>query len=218
MIKTKRSLFILDRLKQQIGKWLFIYKYLGQVQPSVKVECPENIILGEDAKIGEGVRLYATPDSKIIIGRESAIGTDSIIYAFSVGKQSKDVIIGERCVIGAKSVILQGVTIGDDSVIGAGAVVTENTKIGRNELWVGVPAKFKKVRNNIRMSTVEKKVRFDYDSYAAKNISSQDRKIQEWNYLTFVDMIKEKLNKEKIESIAEVGGADGYGLSIMTKN
>jgi maltose O-acetyltransferase len=43
---------------------------------------------------------------------------------------SRPVLIGEKCFIGARAIILKGVTIGDGAVVGAGAVVTRDVPAG----------------------------------------------------------------------------------------
>lgn len=48
--------------------------------------------------------------------------------------------VGNNCFIGARSIILPGVTIGDNVIIGAGAVVSKNVPAG--EIWGGVPAHY----------------------------------------------------------------------------
>lgn len=58
-----------------------------------------------------------------------------------LGKTSP-VYIGANTFIGAKCIILKGVTIGERSVIGAGSVVTKSVPPG--ELWAGNPAVFVK--------------------------------------------------------------------------
>ena len=50
------------------------------------------------------------------------------------------VIIKEGAWIGGHSIVLKGVIIGEKSVIGAGSVVTRD--IPDSELWAGNPAKF----------------------------------------------------------------------------
>ena len=50
-----------------------------------------------------------------------------------------EIIIGDRCWIGAKAVILKGARLGDGCVVGAGAVV--NTPVAAGEVVVGVPAR-----------------------------------------------------------------------------
>lgn len=57
-----------------------------------------------------------------------------------------DIIIGNDVWIGARAVILSGVTIGDGAVIGAGSIVTRN--VGAYEIHVGNPARFKRFRKN----------------------------------------------------------------------
>lgn len=49
-------------------------------------------------------------------------------------------MICDNVFIGAKCIILKGVTIGENSVIGAGSVVTKN--VPANQIWAGNPAKF----------------------------------------------------------------------------
>jgi len=47
-----------------------------------------------------------------------------------------------NCKIGTHSTIMPGVTIGENSVIGSYSFVTKN--VPKNEIWVGIPAYFKK--------------------------------------------------------------------------
>jgi maltose O-acetyltransferase len=53
--------------------------------------------------------------------------------------QGREIVIGDGCWIGARAMILPGVTICDGVVIGAGAVVTKS--ISRPGLYAGVPAR-----------------------------------------------------------------------------
>lgn len=57
-----------------------------------------------------------------------------------MNRVSAPVIIEDNAFIGARSIILKGVTIGMNSVVGAGSVVTKS--IPANEIWAGNPAKF----------------------------------------------------------------------------
>lgn len=47
--------------------------------------------------------------------------------------------VGENCFLGAKSIIMPGITIGDNSIIAAGAVVTKD--VPPNEIWGGTGKK-----------------------------------------------------------------------------
>lgn len=61
-------------------------------------------------------------------------------------KMKVDTYIGNKCFIGARSIILPGVKIGNEVVIGSGAVVTKD--IPDNCIAAGNPAKI--IRNNVR--------------------------------------------------------------------
>lgn len=58
-------------------------------------------------------------------------------------KNNAPVVIEDNVFIGARSIILKGVTIGENSIVGAGSVVTRS--IPSNQIWGGNPAKF--IRN-----------------------------------------------------------------------
>jgi acetyltransferase-like isoleucine patch superfamily enzyme len=90
----------------------------------------KSIIIDDDVLIGSGCII---------------VDTDFHTISFNQRKLCKNVKcstvhIEKGVFIGAKSIILKGVTIGKYSVIGAGSVVTKN--IPSNEIWAGNPAIF----------------------------------------------------------------------------
>jgi carbonic anhydrase/acetyltransferase-like protein (isoleucine patch superfamily) len=50
--------------------------------------------------------------------------------------------IGQQCLIGAKSVILEGAKIEDESIIGPNSVVPPGRLIPSHQLWAGNPVKY----------------------------------------------------------------------------
>ncbi len=97
--------------------------------------------ISDYVEIGEGV----------LFGPSSIVHTSS--HQTAKGKFIKDqkvaykkVIIGDDVWIGAGAIILGGNVIKSGAVIGAGSVLTEDHVVGENEIWVGNPCKFLKMR------------------------------------------------------------------------
>lgn len=109
---------------------------------------PQNISIGEDSIIGEGTVLDGR--EKIIIGSHVDIASEVMIYnaEHDVNAQHfaavesitiEPVIIEDYVFIGARAIILPGVTIKRGAVVGAGAVVTKD--VPENIIVGGVPAR-----------------------------------------------------------------------------
>lgn len=119
------------------GAKLIIGKNVGISQTSLI--CHHSITIGDNVKIGGGVKIYDTDfhslDPDIRKNKELDIQS----------KKVAPVIIGNNVFIGAGSIVLKGVTIGDNSIVGAGSVVSRD--IPSNEIWGGNPVKFiKKIK------------------------------------------------------------------------
>lgn len=107
-------------------------------------------VLRLDKGVGaSGVSITAA--SEVTIGAGTIIGADCLItdtdfhlptglytWSNSLLETSKPVHIGKGCFLGARCIILKGVTIGDGSIIGAGAVVTRD--VPAEHLAAGNPA------------------------------------------------------------------------------
>jgi acetyltransferase-like isoleucine patch superfamily enzyme len=109
-----------------------------------------NVLVGPKAKLSIGSG-YANYDLKVECLKEIQIGQDvAIAYQViisdsdrhSITGQSEDpapIMIGNHVWLGARSIILKGVSIGDGAVVAAGAVVTRD--VPPKTLVAGVPAK-----------------------------------------------------------------------------
>lgn len=150
MIKIK----IFKILLGTIGKLLPIsYHPLGSVARKFRYFCAKNIVesIGWGVNIEKGatvntdviignrsdVGLYCVAPSGTIIGNYVMMGPECMIFtdAHKFDKEKliykgmtdrKKVIIEDRAWIGARCIILPGVTIGKGSTIGAGSVVTKD--------------------------------------------------------------------------------------------
>jgi maltose O-acetyltransferase len=75
----------------------------------------------------------------IIASDVRIIAHDAAIKRLTGYTEVRPVIIGERCYIGAGTIVLPGTAIGDETIIGAGAIV--RGEIPAKSLAVGNPAK-----------------------------------------------------------------------------
>lgn len=103
--------------------------------------------IGERSLVNFGCSLVA--HERVTIGRRALIGPHCMIMDTGFHRiepdrrletpEPKPITIGENVWLGARVIVLPGVTIGDDSVIGIGSVVTHD--IPPRSVAVGVPAK-----------------------------------------------------------------------------
>jgi acetyltransferase-like isoleucine patch superfamily enzyme len=119
------------------------------VHSNVMIFNPNNLEIGKNSSIGSNSDIFNY--SKISIGDNVDIGTHLYIntdnHSFKnpklpLSKQggiSKEINIGSDVWIGARVIILSGVTVENRVVIGAGSVVTNDLKSGF--IYAGVPAK-----------------------------------------------------------------------------
>lgn len=96
----------------------------------------KSISIGDNTIIGSGCIITDTDSHPILA--EQRLYKDWINYTVS-----KPIIIGNNVFVGARSIIMKGVTIGDGAVIGAGSVVTKD--VPSNAIVAGNPAKIVKM-------------------------------------------------------------------------
>lgn len=118
------------------------------------IRYPSHVRIGEHTAINRGCRLIASyhfKDVEISIGNHVAVAPEVCFLAaghdytqLNLPDTAASIVVGDHVWIGARSVILQGVTIGEGAVIAAGSVVTRD--IPPYTVAAGVPAKVKKER------------------------------------------------------------------------
>jgi len=134
---------------------------LGNFQPCVL----RALRPGAQLVLGRGVGLSGTvlcAADSIEVGEGTIFGSGAMVLdndfhlpagewgwnseAMLSGTRARPVKIGRGVFIGARAIVLKGVTIGDRAVVGAGAVVTRD--VLANQLAVGNPAQAQPLRSS----------------------------------------------------------------------
>lgn len=86
----------------------------------------------EGSNIQDNCVIHVTDVSKTVIGKNTSIGHGAVIHGSR---------IGDLCIIGMNSSILDDSNIGDNCIVGAGSFVKSNSTAPSNSLLVGLPAR-----------------------------------------------------------------------------
>src|SRR5262249_50513022 len=113
--------------------------------PGVRIECWKGALLriGTGTYVNRGSEIVAA--ERVVIGRDCKIARDVIImdtdqHPLPNGSlEARPVTIEDRVWLGARAIVLKGVTIGHDAVVGAGSVVTKD--VPPLAIVAGVPAR-----------------------------------------------------------------------------
>lgn len=148
---------LLDALPWPIRAWgwrLLLGEMGRQVilEHRVFIRPPRHVSIGDDVFIGRGCELWAHgPQARIRIGAHTLLAPGVLVTTLShdysslaMPVEARPVTIGERVWLGARCVILPGVTVGDGAVVAAGAVVTSD--VPPWTVVAGVPARVVKPR------------------------------------------------------------------------
>jgi len=113
---------------------------------NAELKYPENLVMENDVIIGANVTLGA--HSKIFLGNNVRLSKDVLVETAGLTwrshkppylHESQEIRIRDGVWIGARAIVLGGVTIGENTIIAAGSVVSKS--IPGNVVAAGVPAK-----------------------------------------------------------------------------
>jgi len=90
------------------------------------------IEVGEGSNIQDGAVIHLSDDHPVRIGKHVTVGHLAMVHACT---------IGDECLIGMHSTILDGAVIGRQSIIGANALVPQGMIIPEGSMVLGVPGK-----------------------------------------------------------------------------
>jgi putative colanic acid biosynthesis acetyltransferase WcaF len=116
----------------------------AKIRPTVKIEIPWNLDIGENCLIGDYAILYAL--GTITIGDRSVISQYAHLCAGTHDYSSRvfqllrpPIVIGKDCWIATDAYVAPGVTVGDRSVLGARSSAYKN--MDADMIYAGNPAK-----------------------------------------------------------------------------
>ena len=100
-----------------------------------------DVFIGNNVTIKSGVQIWdgITLEDNVFIGPNVTFTNDIVPRSKQYPKSFEKTTIKKAASIGANATIIAGNEIAEYALIGAGSVVTKS--VGKNELWVGNPAK-----------------------------------------------------------------------------
>lgn len=112
-------------------------------------------VINIGAVIGEGtmVDMNCVIGGRAVIGSKCHIGAGAVIAGVIEPASATPVTIGDRVLVGANAVILEGVQIGDGAVVAAGAIVTQD--VPAEAVVAGSPAKIIKMVDDKTISKTQ---------------------------------------------------------------
>jgi carbonic anhydrase/acetyltransferase-like protein (isoleucine patch superfamily) len=123
--------------------WLYGKVYIGpdvSVWPNVvtRAEFLE-IRIGARTNIQDFVMIHVGAMTPTIVGEDCSITHHATLHGCE---------IGDRCLIGINSTIMDGAKIGANSIVAGNSIVRENSVFPENSIIAGVPAKVVGPRDN----------------------------------------------------------------------
>lgn len=119
--------------KVYIGEGASLWPYVV-----IRSEAHE-VRIGRKSNIQDFVMIHVGNTTPTIIGENCSITHHCTIHGATVG---------DNCLIGINSTLMDGVKIGANSIVAGHSIVTENTEIPENSIVAGAPAKVIRTRNN----------------------------------------------------------------------
>lgn len=92
----------------------------------------DDLIIGDGSNVQDGSVVHTDPGLKVVIGQNCTIGHLVMLHGCQVG---------DNCVIGIKTVILNRARIGKNCIVGANSLITEGKEFPDGSLILGAPAK-----------------------------------------------------------------------------
>jgi carbonic anhydrase/acetyltransferase-like protein (isoleucine patch superfamily) len=120
-----------------------------------------HVRIGARTNIQDGAIVHVdSGELAAIIGDDVTVGHNAVIHACT---------LKNRAFVGIAATVLDGAMIEEGGMLGAGALLTPGRVIGRNELWVGAPAKL------VRVMSEEERRKFDRNAAVYRELAARFR-------------------------------------------
>ena len=126
---------------------------------------PYTISIGPWTNIQDNCTVHAGPENTTI-GRYCVVGHGSILHGC---------IIGDCCMIGMGSIVMNRATLGDGCLVGAGTLITEGKTFPPGSLIIGSPGKVVRVLKPDEIKAIREAARQYWDT-ALRHIESRNYK------------------------------------------
>lgn len=113
-----------------------------------------SIKVGAYTNIQDLCIVHTPPTINAEIGKNVTIGHRALIHGCR---------IGDNCLIGMGSIVMNNVEIGDNCIVAAGSVVTEGMKVPSGSLVMGLPAKIKREVTPDEIKKIEASAKLYYE-------------------------------------------------------
>ena len=121
-----------------------------------------NIVrIGARTNIQDGTIIHVDSGGlAAIIGDDVTVGHNAVIHACT---------LKNRAFVGIAATVLDGAVIEEGGMLAAGGLLTPGKVIGRNELWIGAPAKLSRVMSD------EERRKFDRNAEVYRDLARRFR-------------------------------------------
>jgi carbonic anhydrase/acetyltransferase-like protein (isoleucine patch superfamily) len=99
------------------------------------------IEIGEDISVQDGTVVHTTEDCQTLIGARCVVGHNAHL---------EGCVVGDDCLIGSGSTVLNRAVIAPGAAVAASALVTMGVHVPTGRIAVGVPAEQRPVPSNLR--------------------------------------------------------------------
>jgi acetyltransferase-like isoleucine patch superfamily enzyme len=96
--------------------------------------------IGKDTRISLSARIDKTSPAGVVIGNHTALAFEATILTHDfINRRHLTTTIGDYCFIGARAILMPGITVGNHCIIGAGSVVMKD--VPPNSVVLGNPGR-----------------------------------------------------------------------------